>query len=214
MDIKLKQNTTQSFQARKIAQAIVKNTNQKIELYSLEASDKAFAQKFYQNLNLISLYPKLPSYDGFEAWDNIIHNGIKKIGTNDVILAIHNKKPCGIMSFYEKDKQVNLTDLAKWRQEPNKDIFHVGKVLMHHLFDITHKNDHWNISLYPTTSTPRGKSCRDFYSQLGFRRSANNSMNLSGANYSQKAKDLEKYFEYEQIKNSPSINLEKELSQD
>ena len=134
------------------------------------------------------------------------------MGQRDVVLAVHDKKPCGIMSFLEKGMQIYLSDLAKWRVKPNEDVFHIGKVLMHHLFDVADNKQALNITLYPATATPRGKSCKDFYSQLGFRRSANNSMNLFGADYSKKSKELEKYFDYNKVKNASEVDLDKVLS--
>jgi len=198
-----------SFKARNIAQAYIRTANQTIDLFALTPSDIKFANEFYENFDLKDLYPNLKSYEDFIIWQGIIKNGIEKIGFQDVILAVHNKKPCGIISFYEEDRQLNLTDLAKWRTEPNKDIFYIGKTLIHHLFDVAHKNDLINISLIPSNDTPRGKSCKDFYSQFGFRRTANNHLNLFAANYAQKAKDLEKFFDYKKINKSQEVDLNK-----
>ncbi|MBR5554645.1 hypothetical protein IKU74_01400 [bacterium] len=213
MDIKnFKPSHNISFNARNIAQAYINKSNQTIDLFALNPSDMKFANEFYKNFDLKALYPNLKSYEDFIIWQGIIKNGIEKIGFQDVILAVHNKKPCGIMAFSEEDRQLNLTDLATWRTEPNKDIFYVGKTLMHHLFDIAHKNDILNISLIPSNGTPRGKSCKNFYSQFGFRRTANNHMNLFGANYAQKANDLEKLFDYKTIDNAPNLDLNNNLS--
>lgn len=126
-------------------------------------------------------------------------------------MAVYNKKPCGIMAFKEDCMQLKLSDLAKWRVKINEDISHIGKVLMHHLFDFAHEKNSLNITLFTSCATPRGKSCKDFYSLLGFRRSANNSMNLFGVNYEQKAKTLEQYFDYKKIKNSKILNPNEEF---
>ena len=211
MKSRLNTYPTPNFQARQIAKAYIKGkSNQCVELYSLHSSDKIFGTKLSENLDLKKLYPNESCYDEFRGWDAIILNALGNIGYQDVILAIHNKRPCGIMSYNQDDNQVNLSYLAKWRPSPNKDVSYVGKILMHHLFDTAHEDMQWNISLSPSRYTPRGKDCKDFYSQLGFRyQGRNNIMNLFAVDYSEKAKELEKYFEYKKIKNAPNINPEK-----
>ena len=212
METRLGKYSTTSFQANLIAKARVKANNQRIDLYALNSSDIDFVNKLSEKLDLKSGYPHLTSYEDFDAWQNIIKNAFSKTGNDNVIIALHNKKPCGVMSFSKNDNQVNLSNLAKWRANPNEDVFHVGKILMHHLFDFAHNNNSLNISLYPANATPRGKSCKDFYSKVGFRLFRNNSMNLFGADYSAKAKELEQYFDYKKIENAPDINLDKIFS--
>lgn len=212
METRLTNNANTAFKARLIAKARVKANNQLIDLYALNSSDVNFAKKLSSTIDLKKQYPNLSNYEDFDAWTNIIKNGLLKVGSSDVVLACYNKKPCGIMSFHKNDNQIILSNLAKWRAMPNEDVSHVGKILMHHLFDCGHKNNSLNISLYSSFATPRGKSCKDFYSKLGFRRSINNSMNLLGVDYSAKAKELEKYFDYKKIKNAPNINLEETFS--
>ena len=80
---------------------------------------------------------------------------------------------------------------------------------MHHLFDIANKNKVLNISLYPSYCKPRGKNCKSFYLDLGFKNSASGSMNLFGANYAQKAAQLENHFNYKNFGNQKEINAAK-----
>lgn len=213
MDIRLNTTIQPNFQAKQIAKAYVKGTlhRQQIDLYSLDEKDLDFAKSLIKNLNLEKLYPHEKSYTGFKEWKSIIESGFSGIGTKKVILAAQNKKPCGVMTFFEKDKQLNLSYIAKWRPRPNQDVSFVGKVLMHHLFDVADKESVLNISLVPSHCFPRGKNCREFYSQFGFRRSAQNTFNLFGADYKQKAKKLEDYFEFSNIENAPIIDSNKEF---
>ena len=208
MDIRIKSSCGQSFGARQVSKAYIKSNNSKqcLELFSLDKSDLEFGNHFLKTFDLKKLYPNEKSYDGFKEWDFYIRNAISKIGDYNVVLASKNNRPCGIMAFYEKDRQFNLSYIATWRDLPNKDVAYVGKVLMHHLFSEANDSELLNISLTPTHATPRGKSCREFYSSLGFKRSANNCMNLFGANFLQKAKELEKLFEYEKLDDQTEID--------
>lgn len=201
-----------NFKARKIAQACVSTTNPKqyIELYSLQDSDLDFVKKLVKKLDLKKLYPNENSYEGFKEWECIIKEGFARLGERNIVLAMHKKRPCGVMTYFEKDNQINLTHLAKWRAKTNEDVSFVGKILMHNLFDIANEKNILNISLVPSHCFPRGKSCRSFYSQFGFRRSANNTFNLFGADYMKKLQQLDDYFEYKKINNSSEIDLTKE----
>lgn len=215
MNVRINPNPTTNFQAKLISKAHIKSNDglKTLELFALEgSSDMEFAKKFLRKFNLKDLYPEQKDYKDFDLWERVIRCAFAKLDDLDVILATKDKKPCGVMSYYERDGQVNLVDLAKWKASPDdKDKVCIGKVLMHHLFNVAHKNNSLNISLHPLQATPRGKDCRDFYSSLGFRRSANNTMNLFGADYSKKAKQLEDYFIYEKINSNKNENLQKEL---
>ena len=199
---------TPNFQARQIATAYLKGAPKKhaIKLYALHSEDKVFAEKMLNKLNLEKLYPNEHSYENFKPWKGIIDYAVASIGQKSVVLAVQDKRPCGIMAFEEHSDYLHLNFLAKWRTQPNKDTSFVGKALMHHLFDVAHEGLQWNIELVPSNFNPRGRDCKNFYSKLGFRQSAKNTMNLFAADYGQKAKELEKFFEYEKIQKSPDIN--------
>lgn len=205
---------TTNFKARQIARAVIKGVpaQKPIELYSLHSADKEFCLDLIDKLDLKKLYPNLKDYDGFGAWRTIITSGLLMTGTQNVILAVKDKRPCGVMSYNEEGYQAHLSYLAKWRPKPDEDVSYVGKVLMHHLFDYADREGLWNINLIASNGTPRGKDCRDFYHEFGFRRSANNSMNLLGINYAQKAKQLEDLFEYEEIRKAPDIDAKKKFN--
>ena len=207
-------NVNTNFNARLISRAYIKgNKNQKpISLYSLDASDSKIIKDFARNFNLKNLYPKEKSYLDFQPWENIILGGIYQIGERDVILAVQGKKPCGVMAFYEQDKQINLTHLAKWRANPSSNTKFVGKILMHHLFDVASKKDALNISLYPSYCEPRGKNCKPFYLDLGFRFSAGGSLNLFGVNYARKAAQLEYFFDYKKLKDQSYVDAKKSFN--
>ena len=80
---------------------------------------------------------------------------------------------------------------------------------MHHLFDVAGKKDALNISLYPSYCAPRGKNCKSFYLDLGFRHSAGGSLNLFGVNYAQKAAQLEYFFDYKKLKDQSYVDAKK-----
>lgn len=211
--MKIQQSTSPSFQAIKLSVANIKGIKpkQSIELYSLDKFDIDFAKKYLKDFNLVALYPNEKSYLDFDIWERFITGAFNKIGEQNVILATHKNKPCGIMSFSEKEQEIFLSYLAKWRPAANMDISYVGKVLMHHLFDTANKKLALNISCIASLCSPRQKSCKDFYAQLGFRRSANNSMNLFGADYAKKAKDLENFFEYKALETPTAVDSNKEF---
>lgn len=215
MNVRFNPNPTTNFQAKLISKAHIKSDDglKILELFALEgSSDMNFAKKYLRKFDLKSLYPEQKDYKDFDLWERVIRCAFAKLDDLDVVLVAKDKKPCGVMSYYERDGQVNLVDLAKWKtSSDDKDKVCIGKVLMHHLFNVAHKNNSLNISLHPLQATPRGKDCRDFYSLFGFRRSANNTMNLFGADYSKKAKQLEDCFIYEKINSNKNVNLQKEL---
>ena len=215
MNVRFNPNPTTNFQAKLISKAHIKSNEglKTLELFALEgSSDMKFAKKFLRNFDLKNLYPEQTDHKDFDLWERVIRCAFAKLDDLDVILVTKDKKPCGVMSYYEREGQVNLVDLAKWKtSSDDKDKVCIGKVLMHHLFNVAHKNNSLNISLHPLQATPRGKDCRDFYSSLGFRRSANNTMNLFGADYSKRAKQLEEFFEYQVIENSKEINALREF---
>jgi len=211
MNVGINSSVGVNFKARQISKSYIAKTSpkQRVELFLLDNSDKEFGKKFVKNFDLKKLYPKEICYAGFKEWEAYIKNAFLKIGEYNVVLASQNNFPCGIMAFYEKNNQINLSYLAKWRTKPNFDVSYVGKILMHHLFDEAKIKNAINISLIPTQASPRGKNCREFYSQIGFRRSANNSMNLFGSDYAQKSKELEKFFEYQKMEKGIYVDSEK-----
>ena len=203
------------FYARKIAN--IKHNNfphlKDFELYSLDRSEIDFTRKMATKINLKKLYPNIDSYDCFQEWKNIIINASNRID-NDVnaVLAVYDKKPCGIMIYKKYHDLIYLNYLTKWRIKPDFDLPNIGKMLMRNLFGVAAKNNIDTIALTPAKCKPRGKSCVDFYKELGFKEKLDGSLTLQDTNFEKKCAQIENYFEYQNVNNSNIISANKKFS--
>lgn len=205
----------QQFRARKIAN--VKHNKvphlKSFELYSLDNNDVNFTKKMASKINLKKLYPNADSYEYFREWKNIINcASISSAPDNNVVIAVYNKKPCGIMSYIKHKNFIYLSYLAKWRIKPNFDLPDIGKMLMRNLFGVAVKNNINKIYVTPASCKPRGKSCVDFYNQLGFKENIKNVLVFENLNLNKKCAQLENLFEYKTVNNSVNISPNKSFS--
>lgn len=207
-----------NFQARQAASVItnVNNIRKEIQLYRLDKSDIPFAKKMIECLDLKKLHPNTDNYSGFVPWKNIITGAVARIENEDVFLAVNNKRPCGILAYYDKSsKYTFLSRLASWPIKPDYKPEHIGKSLMRILFQHAKDNNIKGICLTPAECKPNGKSCKTFYSFLGFKASPKNSFSshwlLEDINFGSKCAQLDNFFEYKKIDNASDIDLNSEL---
>lgn len=199
MKVSQVQAVNNTFKARHVAKLTsdLGHKMQTIDLYSLGSkSDIEFAKKMLLSIDLRKMYPEVSNYKGFEQWGNFIEYAVEKIGKTNVILAVNEKKPCGIMA-YDSDGEgdLNLSYLAKWRKDPGEDVAYVGKALMQHLIKEAKVMKAEFVQLIAANITPRGKSCHDFYDELGFILSEPNGyMVLPDIAYDLKLGYLSKFF--------------------
>lgn len=203
-----------SFKARHIANVIVplKSGNERIQLYSLACSDKPFLKKMAKRINLRKLYPGLKDYDGFSNWKNLIVNAVSRIESQETILAVSNKRPCGIMTYSQTPNGLLLSYLVKWRTKPNVDTPFVGKALMRNLFQNAVDNKSNWIKLTPAGCEPRGKNCRPFYYHLGFKEVNDGFMLQEKTPFQRICAQLDNYFEYKPVKDTKDVKLNRILS--
>lgn len=199
-----------NFDAKLVAKikAKVPRKNVNFELYEIDKFDKEFVSKLIKKVDLESLYPNLDSYKGFAEWKNLINHAVDLIGDEKSILAIHNKKPCGIMVYEENINNIDLSYLIKWRIKPNQDLPYIGKILMRYLFEEANKNKVSEISLYTAICRPRGKSCVNFYKFLGFKKQIDDKYKIQEDNFNEKCAQLDSFFDYYRVDNAKNIPAE------
>lgn len=205
------------FQARQAASVItnVNNIRKEIKLYELDKSDLDFAKKMLAKIDLQKLYPNLDDYTGFSEWKTLIKHAVNSIGTSDVILAVENKRPCGILAFY--DQKINHTVVSRfatWYNKPETKVTHIGKALMRRVFQHAQEYNIDTIITRPANCTPRGKSCKNFYRAVGFEMpnaQYPEHWHLSNKNFAVKCAQLDNFFQYKKIDKAPDVDLNSEL---
>lgn len=217
MYINKQNNSNTQFKGIPIAKINSKGANP-ITLYKLGKEDITFGKTLADTLNLKALHPTEENYNGFTEWLNIIIRATKDIGRQPVVLAVQNNRPCGIISYRTTNNNVSLISaLATWPGKINQPAKHVGKALMRNLFQYTHENKNILIELKPASCKPRNKSCKVFYSKLGFKESPMKSddnifLELKNVNFNSKCAQMENFFEYQEIKNAKNENLNSKLT--
>lgn len=171
IDLNNKSTYNTNFKAKHLSQVMTKVAEkvQTVDLYALDLKDKKFAENLLKKINLNELYPEVTDKNGFKYWTSLIHYAVKAIGKREVVLAVRDKRPCGIMA-YESDENrgIHLSYLAKWRTKPFDDTNHMGKIFMHFLLNKAQDLKAKHITLSPLRVSPRGKPCETFYESIGF----------------------------------------------
>lgn len=212
MKISQTNNNYTNFKAKLISkiESNVGNNCHKFELYNLDKSDKDFAKKMAKKIDLKRLYPNLESYNGFQEWKNLINNATERIDNHFTsVLAVHNKRPCGIMIYQKDEDGLYLNYLARWKTSPEEELPNVGKILMHHLFKVADKEQLYSITLRPAECKPRAKSCKQFYKDLGFKEQPNCEYKMENTSFFLKCAQLENFFQYEEVKHSKNQKAQK-----
>lgn len=206
------------FQARQAASVItnVNNIRKEIQLYQLDNSDIPFAKRMLDCLDLKKLHPNTDNYSGFVPWKNIIKGAVTKIGIEDVFLAVNTKRPCGVLAYFDdSSKYTILSRLASWPIKPDNKPEHIGKSLMRILFQHAKDNNIKGICLIPAECKPNGKTCKTFYSFLGFKAPPQDSFSshwlLEDIDFGSKCAQLDNFFEYKKIDNATDVDLNSEL---
>lgn len=200
-----------NFNARLIAtiESNLSKNKQNIELYSLDKNDKNFVKKMVTKIDLMKMYPNQESYSGFVEWKNLITNATQRVGDFNAVLATKNKKPCGIMIYSKDQDEIYLNYLTRWNTKPNDELPNIGKILMRHLFNIADKEQIYKILLRPAECKPRGKSCKTFYKNLGFKEDIDGQYKMDNVNFFMKGAQLENFFNYKEVKNAKNIKANK-----
>jgi len=216
--MEIRNNTPKlNFQANLIGKAVTRIGKKQIEIYKLNEKDYEFAHKMFKRIDLEKMYPDFENYDGFSTWQGLILDAVHSIGRADVILAVHNKRPCGILSSFNMGYSRSIVSrLATWPIKENTKVPFAGKTLMRALFQNLKESKHDTLSLTPAYCKPLGKSCKDFYRELGFKFCFNKDdgtlmANLSDIDFGRKCAQLDNFMDYKKIENAPDVNLNKQL---
>ena len=203
------QNSNISFCAVKSAvlASKTKRFNNKLEIYTLDKTDREISGKLIKNLDLYELYKNHPDYNWFEEWKGIIDDAASRIGFEKVFLAVHANKPCGILSFYKEENNIYISRLAAWQNKPKTNL-HAGTALMQSLFKDIH-GDFNGIFTWPALIKPLGKSCLDFYKKLYFKQHAVSQKlwYLSDKDMPKAQRMINTYFTYSRIDDKNRIDL-------
>ncbi len=206
-----------NFQANLIAKVLTKESGKEIRLYKLDYKDKDFAREMAYRINLEALYPNESDYAGFKAWKGLINGAVDQVGEDEVILATHNRRPCGIISFYKEGNKTSvLSRLVTWPIKTETKVEHSGKALVRSFFENTITQKISKLKVEPISHAPRGRSCKTFYSQLGFAPPENSTSThlwrLNGSELPRRCAQIENAFEYTTVEDDKPINLYKELT--
>ena len=209
-------NGNQTFKAKHIATTITKagKNEHVINLFSLDKNDQKFGYKLLEKIDLDKLYPEVENKENFISWKTLIMAAIAMIGRQNVVLAVRDKRPCGIMS-YDADGEggINLSYLAKWRVKASDDTYHIGKALVHHLLSEAQNLKAEYVSLIPFGFSPRGKSSKTFYESIGFHEMENRShMVIPDFAFQVRAAQLENFFTKTQKGDGREVDADKNFS--
>lgn len=186
-----------------------------ITLFKLSQNDEKYLQKMVRNINLKKLLPDSTSKVKYDKWKKMITNAVSKVGQpGRVILAVQNKRPCGIMAFRDENTSTSyLGFIATWPTKPNQKSKFAGQALIRELFQYNVDTNRTSLELMDANDYINGKRCTEFYKKLGFEDSPiyMDILELKDVNFQQKNAQLENFFEYKKIKNSEDVNLSKIL---
>ncbi len=204
-----------SFTARKVA--VVKSifppecSKAPIEIYSIGKKDKPFLDKLVKSIDMRKLMPSKLNEPNFSIWQELIEFISGFIGTTShqrAFLALHNKKPCGLLVSVCNRTSSEIIGLATWPTAVENKIRNAGRSLVTALLDVASSKNHKKLKLEPILQGPT--DAVGFYKKMGLTFPDPNAsvMTVSGSgivkNFNKQAQELN----YQKIKNSPEINLD------
>lgn len=133
----LQTNYYPNFKAVKIAQTknFIGNKAVEIDLYKLGREDRSFLKKWAEKIDFQELFPKLNCLD-IERWERVFRYCITNAfeSENTSYIAIHDNKPCGILTYLKAGNSFYLDGICSVPIEANKKVKNVGKTLFYQIF--------------------------------------------------------------------------------
>ncbi len=209
-------NNSVNFRAVPVAKVkpLAEYGGKEITLFKLNESDEKFLQKMLNNINLRKLLPKETKNVNYNKWKGFIKSAASRVNTQNVVLAVQDKRPCGIMAFRKENESSSyLSFIATWPTKPYRKARFAGQALIRELFQYNVDTNRKNIELFAAPESINGKRCIDFYKKLGFDKSPiyADMLELKDTDFSRKSAQIENFFKYERITNGKNVNLCKTL---
>ena len=152
-------NHNQNFKGRKIAVAkpVVNGVMKKIEIYSINKEDRAFVRQIADSIDLEKLLPSQTGAKNFSIWKDIIDTAAASLGLykkQSAYIAVHDRKPCGILVTNKNRKQGSVGLLATWPTGIETRVKKAGSTLFTAFLDIAKKKKLQKITLEPLLNGP------------------------------------------------------------
>lgn len=145
-----------NFRALKVAETsnTLRRVTTNIDLYKIGAEDKEFLFNLLKKIKYTVLYPKIGE-EKAERWQQIFNYSVDRAFNRDntTYIAIHDNKPCGIMTF-EENSVMLLDGICTIPTEVNNKVPGVGKTLFYQLFKDTKEADAKGIVLVAVLDGP------------------------------------------------------------
>lgn len=130
-------NKNLNFKALKIAETrnFLGNKAVQIDLYRLGREDRLFLRKWAEKTDFFQLFPKLDLL-ALDRWENIFKYCITSAfeSENTSYIAMHNNKPCGILTYLKAGNSFYLDGICSIPIEINRKVKNVGKTLFYQIF--------------------------------------------------------------------------------
>lgn len=160
-----------NFKASKIARISTELKGRgisEIDIYSIDRDDYSFLKKLAKRIDYKKLFPKLT--EQLQArWQKVFNYCIECATSpeNTTYIAIHNNKPCGILTSYQ-DRAFSLDGLCTIPQKTNQKVPFVGTSLIFQLFKDAERAGASEINLDAVTDGPFDVVTK--YEKLGFKK--------------------------------------------
>ncbi len=208
---RIKQNNNPNFTALHIARTKSKISDMKeicLDIYKITPEDYGFLNILGKTTDLHKLMPEI-KYSEVDVWQELLKIAVIK-AKNNGYLAVHNKKPCGLMQFTKTDKKYNLDIICTIPTEINTRVPNVGKSLMSIMFDDFMKSNANRIELAAVTNAPFNAYIK--YTRLGFKQTGGEngvvSMKLTREKLAETMRTIQKYLKTEYLNPTKTINLD------
>ena len=175
-----------------------------IIVYELGEKDMPFVRKMINNIRLDKLCVENKKSEDLIRWKELFFRAYEDMRYSTVLLAVKDRKPCGIMSFVEVFDRINLLNLASIPVKKDTYVKCAGKSLLRELFERAQKTNAKAIGGMVDSNEPH---ILKFYEDAGFKIRAN-VLSFKKEDYFQKAAaQMDNIIEYEPILHPKEVNL-------
>lgn len=208
-------NTNASFAAKRFATIDI-NAKESVELFKVDEQDKVFLSMMAAKIDLKKLLPENTAPQKLKKHAAMIENAIQIAcggATQDNYLAVHNKKPCGIITYINvSNTDSELEYIATWPESKDSKVKYVGTSLILQMFQNAKSKSIKKISLNVLKDS--NIDLLKYYQNLGFYidPTKNHDMVTNSSKYSEAIEKLSKFIKIKETPdNTEEVNLKKEL---
>ena len=148
-----------NFGGRKIAvtKPVIDGIEKEIAIYKINNKDWDFIRQITNKIDLAQLLPSKVNSKNFPIWQDIINlasNCVGDIKKASAYIAIHDKKPCGIIVTSKNRKQGCVNLFATWPIKIETKVKKAGSTLFTSFLDVARRKNLQKISLEPVINGP------------------------------------------------------------